>query len=192
MDLVHRDSQEIIPADRLPVTKEQAVTLLKASPMQYWASIRPKTFEDVFKAQETCGLSIKTIEIEMGETYIRALMVKWMKQFVDFYSTNGTMDNYQIADTIELIRDEYPHFTQEDFKLFFTQAKKGYFDSTVYRIDGAVIMSWIRKYNSSRCTAAESMAIKESERFKDRVYLDQMGSLIPEHVAKSLFGESRR
>ena len=53
-----------------------------------------------------------------------ALMVKWINSFVNFYSSNGTMDAYQIGDTISLIREEYPHYTPMDFKLFFKIIKR--------------------------------------------------------------------
>lgn len=158
---------ELIPPDRLPMTREKAVETLLNYPEQYWISINPKSFEDVFESQDMHSLTIKGIETELGEARIRAFMVIWLNSLIDFYSTNGTMDAYQIVDTIDLIREEYPHYTQEDFKLFFKQVKKGYFDAVYGRIDGDVIMRWLQKYDASRTLAAERISIKESERYKE-------------------------
>lgn len=160
-------SLELIPPDRLPRTREKAVETLLHYPEQYWISLNPKSFEDVFEAQDMHSLTIKGIETELGEARIRAFMVIWLNSLIDFYSTNGTMDAYQIVDTIDLIREEYLHYTQEDFKLFFKQVKKGYFDAVYGRIDGDVIMRWLQKYDSSRTLAAERISIKESERYKE-------------------------
>lgn len=51
-------------------------------------------------------------------------MVKWMNSFLRFYSVNGAMDAIQVADTINLIIETYPHYTQDDFKLFSIWLKK--------------------------------------------------------------------
>ena len=150
--------------EHLPQTRQQAVTLLKTSPIEYWNSINPRTLQDVFNAPDV-GLS--TIRKEMGETKLQAMMVKWMNSFLSFYSTNGTMDAFQVADTINLIIDAYPHYTMYDFKLFFKQAKLGYFGEVYGRMDGSVILSWLKKYDVQRDTAAQDASIRESEQYKE-------------------------
>lgn len=95
------------------------------------------------------------------------MMVKWMNSFLSFYSTNGTMDALQVADTINLIIDAYPHYTMHDFKLFFKFAKLGYFGEVYGRMDGSVILSWLRKYDIQRDTAAMDASIKEQEQYKE-------------------------
>ena len=97
--------------------------------------------KDVFNAPSV-GLS--TIRNEMGEHKLQAMMVKWMNSFLSFYSTNGTMDAFQVADTINIIIEAYPHYTIYDFKLFFKQAKLGYFGEVYGRMDGSVIPSAVK------------------------------------------------
>lgn len=138
--------------------------LLKTSPIGYWNSINPRTLQDVFNAPSV-GLS--TIRKEMGEQKLQAMMVKWMNRFLSFYSTNGTMDVFQLADTINLIIEAYPHYTIYDFKLFFKKAKLGVFGEVFGRIDGQVILSWLSKYDIARDTAAQDASIKESEQYKE-------------------------
>jgi len=131
--------------------------------MQYWNSIKPKTVLDVFKGPQ---VSIAELEKLNGEMWMQALMVKWINSFLHFYSVNGTMDALQVADTINLIMETYPHYTQEDFKLFFNMAKKGMFGQIFGRMDGEVIMSWLAKYDIHRDTVAQDESIKEMDKYK--------------------------
>lgn len=134
--------------------------------MLYWDNISPKGYPDVFRAQSECCLTVVSIEIELGQSHIRALMVKWINSFLKFYSINGTMDGYQIAETINLILEIYPYFVQEDFKLFFNKAKKGEYGELYGRIDGSVILSWLRKYDLARSEAAKEHSIRQQDKFK--------------------------
>lgn len=164
---------ELIPPEELPKTRPQAVSLLKTSPMLYWDSLRPKDVRDVFDAP----LSLIDIKRECGEMKLQALMVKWMNSFLRFYSVNGAMDAVQVADTINLIIDTYPHYKQEDFKLFFNMAKKGMFGQVYGRMDGEVIMNWLAKYDIHRDTVAQSESIKAADRFKERVAPEDTGGV---------------
>lgn len=155
---------EIAIIEHLPQTRQQAVTLLKASPMQYWVSINPRTIQDVFNAP---AVGLATIRNEVGEKKLQAMMVKWLNSFIRFYSTNGTMDAIQVADTINLIIDAYPHYTMYDFKLFFKLAKLGNYGDVYGRIDGSIILSWLKKYDLQRDTAAMESSIKEQEQYKE-------------------------
>ncbi|MEG1839204.1 MAG: hypothetical protein RR220_07940 [Bacteroidaceae bacterium] len=140
--------------------------------MLYWDKLRPKSVLDVFNPELP---TIVDIEIQIGEMGINALMVKWMNSFLQFYSTNGTMDAIQVSDTINLIRETYANYTQEDFKLFFNMAKKGMFGQIFGRIDGEVIMNWLAKYDIHRDTVAQSESIKEAEKYKALVKLETDG-----------------
>ena len=140
------------------------MNLLAKWPEKYWNSINPKTIEDVFAAPE---VGLATICKELGEIKLKAMMVIWMESFINFYSTTGTMDKFQVADTINLIIDEYPHYTMYDFKLFFKRAKLGDYGEVYGRMDGQVILSWLRKYDIMRDTAAQNDSIKEQEQYKE-------------------------
>ena len=126
-----RPDLDLFPS--LPETKPQAVKLWANSPEPYWNSINPKTAIDVFKS---ISPSIVELSMTYDDIFVNSLMYTWFEQFVNFYSTNGTMDPVQIKDTIDLVREEYPHYKPEDFKLFFKMAKKGYFGQVFGRIDG--------------------------------------------------------
>ena len=139
---------------------------MKSSPTQYWDSINPKTQVDVFKSLDDCELTIKVIERELGTAYLNAILVKAMVSFLKFYSVNNSMDAYQIADTINLITETYPYYSLDDFKLFFKNAKRGMYSDVYGRIDGSVIMMWLRKYDLNRAEEAKSISIRSQEAFK--------------------------
>lgn len=124
----------------------------------------PKTMAEVFDKQESP--TMVAICNEAGEAWARALMVKLINNFVSFYSTNNTMNDYQIADTVDLVIEEYPHYKLDDYKLFFKMAKKGYFGQIFGRIDGEVILTWLKKYDEQRSLEAQNIAIKEKERIQ--------------------------
>lgn len=130
------------------------------------------------------------IKNELGETYLQALMVKWMNSFLRFYSTNGAMDAIQVSDTIMLILEEYPNYTQDDFKLFFKLAKKGTFGQVYGRMDGEVIMNWLKAYDRHRDTVAMEESINEAKQHErdfqvgdDSVCYDAYVSKMNEMVA---------
>lgn len=153
---------------------------MRTRPEQYWSSIKVRSFEDVFKASDSHGLTLSKIESDIGEPFLRATMTLWITSFISFYSIgdNGGMNAYQIADLIELIRELYPHYTQEDFKLFFNQAKKGFFEEKVYgRIDGEVILRWLSIYDRRRDEKAQELSIKEADRYKPLYATDLIGGV---------------
>lgn len=141
--------------------------------MLYWDSLKPASVRDVFEAP----LSLVDIKRECGEMKLQALMVKWMNSFLRFYSVSGTMDAVQVADTINLIIEAYPHYKQEDFKLFFNMAKKGLFGQIYGRMDGEVIMNWLAKYDIHRDTVAQDESIKAADKFKERAAPENIGGV---------------
>ena len=144
--------------------KSKAVEILLNSPTRYWESTNPKTMAEVFDKQDSPTMI--AICNEAGEAWARALMVKLVSNFAEFYSTNNTMSDYQIADTVDLMLEEYPHYKLDDYKLFFKMAKKGYFGQIFGRIDGEVVLSWLKKYDEQRCIEAQNIAIKEKEKME--------------------------
>ena len=151
---------------RLPETKQQAVKLWANSPEPFWRSINPKTEIDVFKAPSP---SVASLANTYDDVFVNALMYTWFEEFVGFYSTNGTMSPLQIRATIDLVREEYPHYKPEDFKLFFKMAWKGYFGKVYGRIDGEVIMDWLRQYDIRRDTEAQNESIREADYYNKRL-----------------------
>ena len=64
----------------------------------------------------------------------------------------------QVATTVDLIIEEYPYMKTDDFKLCFKNAMKMKYGENYNRIDGSIIMGWLREYNKERCAVADNQS----------------------------------
>jgi len=103
-------------------------------------------------------------------------LVLILNDLIDFFNVGNSMNASQIVATSEIILQIYGQMNIDDFKLCFTNAKRGMYGQ-VYRIDGNVILSWIEKYLSERMNFAENRSYsqhlqnKSTER-NDKLYTD--------------------
>ena len=154
----------ILPAELMPKTTEQALSVLENWPMLYYKALHPKTVNDVFQSP---SCSIAVMNKNFGETKLRAFMAKIIIYVVMFFNVGKIMNDNQAAQTADLIIEEYYFLKPDDFKLCFTRAKKGYYGKVFDRIDGQVIFEWLNQYTNDRMTTASDTSIQEAERFKD-------------------------
>ena len=90
-------------------------------------------------------------------------MVKVLNDFVDFFNVGTSIGAVQVAQTVDLIIDEYYFFKPDDFKLCFNRAKKGLYGKVYDRIDGAVILEWLGRYEKERGSIAMDDSINNSQ-----------------------------
>lgn len=138
--------------------EERQLAALRKSPEQYFAVLRPKTFHDVFTGHEP---SVAAVVARYGVTFTRAMAGYLVAECSEFFNVTKPMTEMQIAVTTELIIEEYPYFTVADLKLCFKNAMKGRYGEIYNRIDGSVIMGWLRRYNVERCTEADRISYGE-------------------------------
>lgn len=136
-----------IPAELMPKNAEEALMISQSLPEQYFNSLNPKSMTDAINSISP-GLSV--YNKFSGETKTRALIVIMVGDLVRFFNVGKSMNAVQIAQTSDLIFDEYFYFNIEDFKLCFNLVKKGYFGQVYDRIDGQVILNWLRTYSNDR------------------------------------------
>lgn len=75
----------------------------------------------------------------------------------DFFNVPKMTDG-QVAETTSLLMDEFYYLKPEDFKLCFTNAKKGNYGQIFNRIDGQILFEWLNKYMVER---TEFVAVKK-------------------------------
>lgn len=131
--------------------------------MPYYNALHPKTVNDVFQSP---SCSIAVMNKNFGETKLRAFMAKIIIDVVTFFNVGKIMKDTQVAQTADLIIDEFYFLKPDDFKLCFNRAKKGYYGKVYDRIDGQVIFEWLNQYTNDRMTTASDTSIQEAERFK--------------------------
>lgn len=99
--------------------------------------------------------------MEFGENHARAIVVILLSEVVDFFNASNTMNDSQVAITTDLIIEEYPYFKIDDLKLCFRNAMKGRYGEIYNRLDGSVIMNWLKQYNQERCAKADIASYNE-------------------------------
>ena len=135
--------------------EENRLAVLRTSPKNYCKALCPKKVEDVFQSDEP---SIGTIIRKFGEPQARAVLVILIADALEFFNVSNTMSATQVATTVDLIIEEYPYMKTDDFKLCFKNAMKMKYGNIYNRIDGQVIMSWLREYNKERCAVADNQS----------------------------------
>jgi hypothetical protein len=113
--------------------------------------------------------SIGSFKRTIGEDKAMSVLVLILNDVIDFFNVSNSMNANQILTTAEMVLDNYGWLKIDDFKLCFSQAKRGLFGQ-VYRMDGNVILSWIESYINERINFAdeknytEHLSIKANER----------------------------
>ena len=105
--------------------------------------------------------TLAAVTASSGEMATRAVVVLLLKDVLDFFNTTQTMSDTQVAVTADLIIEEYPYFQLDDLKLAFRNAMKGHYGEVYNRLDGQVILKWLKAYNTERCSRADILSFKE-------------------------------
>ena len=135
--------------------EENRLAVLQTSPKNYCKALCPKKVEDVFQSDEP---SIGTIIRKFGEPQARAVLVILIADALEFFNVGNPMSATQVATTVDLIIEEYPYMKTDDFKLCFKNAMKMKYGENYNRIDGSIIMGWLREYNKERCAVADNQS----------------------------------
>lgn len=92
----------------------------------------------------------------MGELYRNdeALTEKGLMILINdlrlFFQVDNMISTDGIIRLCPLIIFEYPSLALEEIAVCFAQAKKGYYKELFNRLDGAIILSWIKQYNTEK------------------------------------------
>ena len=157
---------------------ENRLVALKTSPKQYFADLHPKRIEDVFSSNEPSIISIKSIH---GETVARATVSYLLSEALEFFNVKETMSDVQVAITVDLILEEYPYMQTDDLKLCFKNAMKLKYGQIYNRIDGQIVMSWLKAYDVER---AEKADIDSYNKHKEIISKEENGLYYDEYLAE--------
>jgi len=131
-------------------------------------------------------------------SYISAALTNYL----DFVGRRQTMDDEQVAETAELILEEYGSLKFDDIALFFRNCKLSRYGK-LYDLNGAALLDWLHTYRHERNAAEwrlyeqrekERMAEEERrqqaewEAMSDEERAEQARKIaeIQEHIIKSL------
>lgn len=89
-----------------------------------------------------------------------------MEQLLQFCNLKHTMNDAQVVFTVDLMLEEYPRYRLEDFAFFFKEAAKARFGKIYDRIDGNMLLQWLKEYDIRRCEEIEMMRVRENSQYK--------------------------
>lgn len=132
-------------------------------PETYCEQLQPKNLDDVFQAPE---LSLSVLCREISLAGVRAVLSIMVGNVVLFFNVGKTMSVKQVAMTCDLILEAFPYFKLEDLALCFKKAMLLEYGKLYDRMDGGVIIEWLRKYAATRDEYAS--VLSEAKAAEDR------------------------
>ena len=136
----------------MPRDNKQAVTALQQWPSEYYRALAPKDYHDTLNSVTP---TLAGFRRDTSERHVLAIMTLLVNDLIDFFVVKNTMNENQLAQTINLLIEDFYYLNIEDFKLCFNNAKKGRYGKIYDRIDGMIIYEWVRMYAEERVKAAE-------------------------------------
>lgn len=148
---------------------------------KYLPQTPPRTVSDVFSS----GMpAMATLKKERGEATARAVLVLLVNDMLDFFNAGNDMNDTQVALTVDFILEEYPYMQADDIALCFRNAMKGKYGKLYNRIDGQIIMGWLREYNRERCTVASEQSYNEHKAYLSEESKPTQGIFYAEYRAR--------
>lgn len=119
--------------------------------------------------------TIAKIRNEVSEADIRALLTIAVGEVCDFFNVGKNMNDAQIALTVDLIIEQFWYFKLEEIKYCFRRAmmREKLFD----RLDGNIIIGWLREYDSERTDVAISISEQEDAEALSRRGISDDGAI---------------
>lgn len=136
-----------------------------------WANVlasptfRAKSFEQVFDESTP---SLATLSKYQSEALAIGILCKLIGDTCDFFNVGGNMTDAQIQQTAIMIIDSYHWFNVYDFTLCFKNGKAFKYGKLYDRLDGAVLLEWLAKYNEERLGAAQLHNQRKSREQKQK------------------------
>lgn len=141
--------------------EESRLAALKSSLPAYCKTLAPREISQVFDSPEP---QLSVISRRLGETGARAVVVYLLSEALEFFNVRDTMNDTQVAVTVDLILEEYPYLKTDDLKLCFRRAMKLRYGELYNRIDGQVVLGWLMRYVKERCAEADRLNYNEHKR----------------------------
>lgn len=119
----------------------QAENCLRFSPASL-DSISPASFSELPADLP----SLASIRKYRGDAVQKALIYQALTDCVEFFNVGKGMSDKQVEMTVDLIASEFYFITPADLKLAFRMAITGKFGELYDRLDGSIVLNWLRLY----------------------------------------------
>lgn len=124
---------------------------LRTSPRQYFEGLEARSIDQVLLSGEP---ALGAIRRELGLNVARAAVAWLVSDALEFFNVAQPMTDRQVAQTVDFILEDYPHLQPDDLKLCLRRAMKGRYGRVYNRIDGQMVLLWLREYEAERTQQA--------------------------------------
>lgn len=133
-------------------------------------------------------MSLVRMSHETGEMSVKAILAILIANTVGFLNVGKSMNDKQIAQTIDLILEDYSVYKIDYFVLCFNRAKKGWYGKQYDRIDGQVIFNWLAAFDEEYCREIEQARRNEKILMEKDTVLPEENKAVPmpEYVKETL------
>lgn len=125
---------------------------------------------------------MSTIQQKKGLDVSRSVIILPVHEVVNFFNVGKTMNAEQVAITVDLIIETYGYMKIEDLKLCFRNAMLGKYGKQYDRLDGAIILEWLRTYDNDRANAAADISTSEANVHKSNASVHTEGLFYDEYL----------
>lgn len=130
---------------------------------EQWKNTLVKTINDVIGIDSPQMSSIIFKHRKEGETLIMANLINEINKLLSFLNLKLSMNDDQLLYTCELILEDFSYLRMEDITVFVKMVCKGLIGKVYDRIDGNMIIGWLREYDSKKCEAIEMRHRKQKK-----------------------------
>lgn len=108
--------------------------------------------------------TLERIKNTVSETDARALLTLAVCEVCDFFNVGKNMTDTQVAMTVDFIIQEFSYMKLEEIKACFHKAmlREKLYD----RLDGGIILGWLREYDATRDEVLERINIEEKKQLE--------------------------
>lgn len=114
--------------------------------------------------------TIANIKNNVSLADARALLSIAVCEVCDFFNVGKNMNDVQIAMTVDIIIERFWHLKLEEIKYCFRRAMEN--ERLFDRLDGNIIIGWLREYDAERTETAMRLSDEEAARCVENAAAD--------------------
>ena len=150
------------------------------------------TSQSIATTSITSTSSLKKIERIEGSKAVDNLLCSCIDQLQVYFNLERPMLPVQVDMTIKIIKEYFYYFSAEDFGECFKAAMAGKYGKIYNRLDGSVIMDWLRTYDIERTEKiVHEQMQKNTEHNKEVMSLENFNVAIKK-IMDELSAKSKR
>lgn len=149
--------------DQKKFDQTKALQAVRTIDEDFLNNCKPATVQEALSSE---AASMAVVRWYCGEVFSNAILHKLIYELTNYFNVGkglNSQGNDQVPVIAELIMEEYHFLTVADIRCCFRMAMKSKFGVVFDRLDGAVILEWLNKYDQLR-TAATNKAQEEKQK----------------------------